>query len=416
MKRFTSFISEAQMSQAAEQARKLGLKSDGHGNWIDRQGKVTARTEGGKLQFLDKKGPKAAEDPKAERRPSGVAAPAPAKKAAAPEPQKQQKAAPEEEGGEGGENILTVVFGRFNPPTVGHEKLLKSAKQVSAGGDIKIYPSRSQDPKKNPLDPDEKASYMKKMFPDFKDDIVNDPEMKTIFNVLVAADEDGYDSVTIVVGSDRQAEFENLATKYNGELYNFENIRVVSAGVRDADAEGVEGMSASKMRKAVADDDFKAFRMGTPKSLNDADTQGLFDATRRGLKLGKAKKTEDDTKKEEWQIAPKLFPQTLRENYLTGKIFKMGDLVESLNTGLVGKITRRGTNHLICVTEEGIMFKSWVSDLTEALGSEKTRPAGKPNTLVGTPGYTKLTMKMTGTKKIKNFNVEELLNKYMLKK
>ena len=101
---------------------------------------------------------------------------------------------------------------------------------------------------------------------------------------------------------------------------------------------------------------------------------------------------------------------------MTGKIFKMGDLVESLNTGLVGKITRRGTNHLICVTEEGIMFKSWVSDLTEALGSEKTRPAGKPNTLVGTPGYTKLTMKMTGTSKIKNFNVEELLNKYMLKK
>ena len=341
----------------------------------------------------------------------------PHKKAAAPAPQQQKQAAPEEEGGEGEENILTVVFGRFNPPTVGHEKLLKSAKQVSAGGDIKIYPSRSQDSKKNPLDPDEKASYMKKMFPDFKDDIVNDPEMKTIFNVLVAADEDGYDSVTIVVGSDRQAEFENLATKYNGELYNFENIRVVSAGVRDADAEGVEGMSASKMRKAVADDDFKAFRMGTPKSLSDAETQGLFDATRRGLKLGKAKKTDDDkTKKESWEIAPKLFPQELRENYLTGKIFRMGDLVESLNTGLVGKITRRGTNHLICVSEDGIMFKSWVSDLAEALGSEKTRPAGKPNTLVGTPGYTKLTMKMTGTSKIKNFNVEELLNKYMLKK
>ena len=412
MKRFTSFISEAQMSQAAEQARKLGLKSDGHGNWIDRQGKVTARTEGGKLEFIDKKGP-AAEDPKAERKPSGVAAPAPAQKAAAPAPQPQKQAAPEEENGEE-EKILTIVFGRFNPPTVGHEKLLKSAKQVSAGGDIKIYPSRSQDPKKNPLDPDEKASFMKKMFPDFKDDIVNDPEMKTIFNVLVAADEDGYDSVTIVVGSDRQAEFENLATKYNGELYSFANIRVVSAGVRDADAEGVEGMSASKMRAAVADDDFKAFRSGTPKTLSDAETQALMDATRRGMKLGKAKKKEEQ--KESWQIAPKLFPQELRENYLTGKIFRMGDLVESLNTGLVGKITRRGTNHLICVTEEGIMFKSWVSDLAEALGSEKTRPAGKPNTLVGTPGYTKLTMKMTGTSKIKNFNVEELLNKYMLKK
>ena len=413
MKRFTSFISEAQLSQAAEQARKLGLKSDGHGNWIDRQGKVTARTEGGKLEFIDKKGPAAQEDPKAERKPSGAEAPAPAKKAAAPAPQQQQKkAAPEEEGGEE-ERILTVAFGRFNPPTVGHEKLLKSTQQVSAGGDIKIYPSRTQDSKKNPLDPDEKASFMKKAFPDFKDNIVNDPEMKTIFNVLTRAQEDGYNSVTIVVGSDRQAEFENLATKYNGDLYDFENIRVVSAGVRDADAEGVEGMSASKMRKATAEDDFKAFRSGTPKALDDADTQALYDATRRGLKLGKVKKEDQ---KENWEIAPRLFPQTLRENYLTGKIFKMGDLVESLNTGLIGKITRRGTNHLICVTEEGIMFKSWVSDLTEALGSEKTRPAGKPNTLVGTPGYTKLAMKMTGTSKIKNFNVEELLNKYMLKK
>ena len=413
MKRFTSFISEAQLSQAAEQARKLGLKSDGHGNWIDRQGKTVARTESGKLNFIDKKGPATPEDSEVEKGSSGVAAPEPAQKVAAPLPQQQKRqATPEDEGEE--ERILTVVFGRFNPPTIGHEKLLKSAKQVSAGGDIKIYPSRSQDSKKNPLDPDEKASYMKKTFPDFKDNIVNDPEMKTIFNVLIAADQDGYDSVTIVVGSDRQAEFENLATKYNGELYNFKTIRVVSAGVRDADAEGVEGMSASKMRDAVADNDFKAFRMGTPKALSDADTQGLFDATRRGLKIGKAKKEEQ---KENWEIAPKLFPQILRENYLTGKIFRMGDLVESLNTGLVGKITRRGTNYLICVTEDGVMFKSWIKDVMEAnLGSEKTRPAGKPNTLVGTPGYTKLAMKMTGTKKIKNFNVEELLNKYMLKK
>ena len=305
MKRFTSFISEAQLSQAAEQARKLGLKSDGHGNWIDRQGKVTARTEGGKLAFIDKKGPKAAEDPKAERKPSGAEAPAPAKKAAAPAPQQQQqkKAAPEEEGGEE-ERILTVAFGRFNPPTVGHEKLLKSTQQVSAGGDIKIYPSRTQDSKKNPLDPDEKASFMKKAFPDFKDNIVNDPEMKTIFNVLTRAQEDGYNSVTIVVGSDRQAEFENLATKYNGELYNFENIRVVSAGVRDADAEGVEGMSASKMRKAVADDDYKAFRSGTPKALDDAETQALMDATRRGMKLGKAKKKEEDKTKKKTGKSP----------------------------------------------------------------------------------------------------------------
>ena len=93
-----------------------------------------------------------------------------------------------------------------------------------------------------------KISFMKKMFPDFEENIVNDEEMRSIFNVLVTASEEGYENVNIVVGSDRQAEFENLATKYNGELYDFENIRVISAGVRDADAEGVEGMSASKMK------------------------------------------------------------------------------------------------------------------------------------------------------------------------
>merc|ERR1712196_59146 len=101
---------------------------------------------------------------------------------------------------------------------------------------------------------------------DYSENIVNDDEMKSIFNVLVTASEQGYGNVNIIVGSDRQAEFENLAQKYNGELYDFELIRVISAGVRDADAEGVEGMSASKMRKAVVDDDFEAFRKGTPKS------------------------------------------------------------------------------------------------------------------------------------------------------
>ena len=117
---------------------------------------------------------------------------------------------------------------------------------------------------------------MKKLFPDFEENIIKDSEMKSIFNVLIAADEEGYDNVNIVVGADRQAEFENLATKYNGELYNFDDIRVVSAGIRDADAEGVEGMSASKMRKAVVDGNFKAFKSGTPKNIKDDDVQSIF--------------------------------------------------------------------------------------------------------------------------------------------
>jgi hypothetical protein len=186
--------------------------------------------------------------------------------------------------------------------------------------------------------------------------------MRSIFDVLITANEEGYSSVNIVVGSDRQAEFENLAQKYNGDLYNFDLIRVVSAGVRDADADGVEGMSASKMRKAVLDNDFDSFRRGTPKSLDDTDTQSLFNAVRQGMGAKKKKKEVVEL----WQIAPKYDQQTLRENYLTGKIFRIGDIVENLNTGLVGKIIRRGTNHLICLTKEEYMFKSWIKDVMEA--------------------------------------------------
>ena len=410
MKSFFQFLNEAQ-SQASMQASKLNLKSDGHGGWLDSRGKFVATTEDGKLKFLDKKKAKGPEEtkgqPRAQAKPEEKE-----KKAKAPEDTKKKSSGEDEEGGgASGETTetLTIAFGRFNPPTVGHGKLLSAAKKAAAGEDLKIYPSRSQDAKKNPLDPDMKISFMKKMFPDFSEVIINDDEMKSIFNVLVAADEAGYKNVNIIVGSDRQAEFENLATKYNGELYNFDNIRVISAGVRDADAEGVEGMSASKMRKAVMDDDYDSFRRGTPKELDDGDTTSLFDAVRAGMKV-KAKKKEVT---ELWQIAPKCDPRGLREQYVGGFIYRMGDLVEHLNTGLIGKIIRRGTNHLICVTEEDYMFKSWIRDVmeyTEKKMERRMRVPQKPNTLVGTGGYLKNAMVATGTTGIKNF-----INKYKKK-
>tara|TARA_A100001201_G_scaffold2540_5_gene6382 strand:- start:255 stop:1487 length:1233 start_codon:yes stop_codon:yes gene_type:complete len=409
MKSFFQFLSEA--SQASMQAKKLNLKSDGHGGWLDSRGNFVATTEDGKLKFVDKKKPKAQDDKPAQRT------------AAAPKPEaKPEKSAPEETGtkkskeSEEGEatdgttETLTVAFGRFNPPTVGHGKLLAATKKAAEGQDFKIYPSRTQDAKKNPLDPDMKVSYMKKMFPDYEENIINDDEMKTIFNVLTTADEQGYRNVNIVVGSDRQAEFENLATKYNGDLYDFENIRVISAGVRDADAEGVEGMSASKMRKAVQDDDFDAFRRGTPKELDDGDTQALFDAVRQGMKLKAKKKAVAEM----WEIAPRYDQRGLRNQYVNGLIYRLGDIVESLHTGLVGKIIRRGTNHLICVTKEDYMFKSWIRDVmeyTEVKMDRRMRVPGKPNTLEGTGGYTKNAMAATGTTGIKNF-----INKYKAKK
>ena len=416
MKSFFQFLTEAE-SKAKEQARKLGLKSDGHGGWIDRRGDFVAKTEGDRLRFFDK-GQKAAEEPgKTKKRTPEL--PVNGKKQARGPVQQMLKRRkdddlagaplqkkPEEEDKKGEGQTLTTAFGRFNPPTVGHEKLLSAARKAAAGGALKIYPSRTQDAKKNPLDPDMKISYMKKMFPDYEEEIVNDAEMRSIFDVLKTADEDGFDNVNIIVGADRQSEFENLAQKYNGELYDFDLIRVISAGVRDSDAEGVEGMSASKLRKAVQDDDFDTFRRGTPKGLKDADAQAVFDAVRTGMG-GKKKKVTESYKL--WEIAPRDDHKGLRENYVKGLIYKIGDIVESLNTGLIGEIIRRGTNHLICVTKENYMFKSWIKDVMEAV---KPGQNNADQRLVGTDAYLKFAQSMTpGSSYGRQF-----INKYKKKK
>ena len=416
MKSFFQFLTETE-SKAGAQARKLGLKSDGHGGWLDRSGEFVAKTEGDKLRFFNKNQRPGRDPDQTPGRPSHL--PVNGKKQPKGPVQQMLKRRkdddlagaplqkkPEEEGEKKEVKTLTTAFGRFNPPTVGHEKLLGAARKAAAGGPLKIYPSRSHDPKKNPLDPDMKISYMKKMFPDYEEEIINDAEMKSIFDVLKTADADGFDNVNIIVGADRQAEFENLAVKYNGELYDFDQIRVISAGVRDSDAEGVEGMSASKMRKAVQDDDFDSFRRGTPKGLKDADAQAVFDAVRTGMK-GKKKKVKESY--ELWEIAPRDDQKGLRENYVKGLIYKIGDIVENLNTGLIGEIIRRGTNHLICVTKEDYMFKSWVKDVMEAV---KPGQNNSDQRLVGTNAYLNFAKSMVPGQSYGR----QFINKYKKKK
>ena len=414
MKTLFQFLNEARVSQASQEAKKLNLTSDGHGSWRDSRGKLVAKTVGGKLKMLTAQERAAEEGGTArQKKPEEVKAP----KAAAPPPQAAKMKTKKPEDAQSGmmSNDITVVFGRFNPPTTGHEKLLQAAEKAAQGGDFKIYPSRTQDPKKNPLDPDMKVSYMRKMFPKYEEQIVNDSEMISIFNVLTTAYEEGYKNVNIIVGADRQAEFENLANKYNKDLYDFKQIRVISAGVRDADAEGVEGMSASKMRKAVADDDYAAFKSGSPSGAKEGDVRAMFDAVRAGM--GGKKKKEV---KELWQIAPRYDQKGLRENYVKKKVFRMGDVIESLSTGLVGKIIRRGTNYLISVSESNVMFKSWIHDVmeyTEKKMESRMRDKTHPNYLVGTGGFRKNAQaKVAGQGKIRNFNIEHFINKYKLRK
>ena len=216
MKNFLRFLGEAKQSAASLEAKNKGLVYDSQrSGWVNPKTKeLVARTEKGKLHFVGKRGPGEEEAPSKEKTAKKPEIKAKTTKIAPTKSQsKPAEKEPETSEEEVGADTLTVTFGRFNPPTFGHGKLLSAAKKASEGGDLKVYPSRSQDPKKNPLDPDMKISFMRKMFPDYAESIINDSEMKTIFNVLTAADEDGYANVNIVVGSDRQAEFENLATK-----------------------------------------------------------------------------------------------------------------------------------------------------------------------------------------------------------
>ena len=423
MKTFLNFLSEA---GAAEKARKKNLTSDRKGKWLDQSGKPVAYTNQGDLKFYDKKkkeedegGQRASAQPETQgRQKQPVFAKPTNGRKFVPFPKVDQDAvaanelidvenqvqqaledAPELAGGDL-EQPITITFGRFNPPTVGHEKLLQAASKIAAGGDLKIYPSRTHEPKKNPLSPGSKIEFMKKMFPDHEESIVDNPKMKSIFDVLKSVNNAGYSSINIVVGADRQAEFESLAQKYNGEegFYSFDQIRVVSAGTRDPDAEGVEGMSASLLRKAVMDGDGETFNKGMPKGLSSPDIQALFNSVKSGLSVP-AKKKETKQKKETkesydlWEVAPKYDWQNLRENYVKENVFNVGDSVESLNTGLIGRIIRRGTNYLICLAENNVMFKSWIKDVNE---QKLTNVSGVPATqrLVGTDALRKYAEKM----------------------
>jgi hypothetical protein len=333
MKNFLAFITEA--SGAAAQAKAMGLTGDGHGDYYDREGNLVAKTVRGQLKIFQKKTSTPEQDP-----------------------QQQMQQEPEMDPSmEKTKGPLTVGFGRFNPPTIGHEKLINHIKQTAGTGEYKIYPSHSQDPKKNPLDSMTKTELMKVMFPDHANNIIHDTKMRTIFDVLASAHADGHNEVNIVVGADRKAEFENLANKYNGSLYSFDKINVVSAGERDPDSEGVEGMSASKMRKAAKDGDFDTFASGLPNTLKKKDKENVFMITRQSMGIDENYST--------WEIAPKFDPKGLRENFISGKIFSVGSLAESLNTGMIGKVIRRGANHIICLTKEGYLFKSWIKDVNE---------------------------------------------------
>ena len=390
MKSFFQFLRE---STAVQQATRLGLKTDGHGGWYDNKGEFVAKTEKGTLKFFNKRQRVGKQDPPQTDKEKNLSATSSAP-AAAPEEPTQAKAAPEKEPQkdantpvvleppevEKTKGTLTIAFGRFNPPTTGHEKLLDTVSKSSDDGDYVIVPSRSQDPKKNPLDTDTKVSIMRQMFPQHSERIVNDPQNRTIFDVLKKAHMDGYANVRIVGGADRQKEFDKLVNNYNGKMYQFDNVEVRSAGDRDPDSDDVEGMSASKQRKAAVENNFDAFYKGIPSSMSKKAAKEMFNNIRLAMNVSEGWNM--------WEISPLFDWKNLRENYVKKKIFNIGEIVENLNHGLVGRIIRRGANHLICVTEDNIMFKSWIKDVNEQKNTEVSGVPGDQR-LIGTDAHFK---------------------------
>ena len=400
MKTFLQFITE---STATQQAARLGLESDGHGGWTDRNtGEFVAKTEKGKLKFFNKRQKVGGKDPAQTEKEKNISDPnfvdpklqqQQPQQEPAPDQQQQQQQVQSPDLAAGPPPVpktkgtLTLAFGRFNPPHAGHQQLMDIAAQSAEAeeSDYIIVPSRSQDKKKNPLDADTKVSIMRQMFPQHSERIVNDGANRTIFDVLKKAHNDGYTNVRIVAGQDRVKEFDKLSQNYNGQLYQFDNMEVISSGDRDPDAEGMEGLSSSRMRLAAAEGDFKTFRAGLPEGTPRKMAMTLFDTVRETMNVKEMKEFWNI-----WEIAPKYDLENLRESYIAKEIFNIGDKVENLNTGMIGRIIRRGANHLICVAENNIMFKSWVKDLREAVVNTTT-PSGVPASqrLVGTDSHRK---------------------------
>lgn len=267
------------------------------------------------------------------------------------------------------ERAVYFTFGRMNPPTIGHGKLLDTLAAKAGRNPYKIYVSQSQDPTKNPLSYSDKIKNIRKMFPKHARSVMVDKGVHNVMDIATTLYKQGFRKIVMVVGSDRVIEFETLLTKYNGKesrhgLYNFADIKVISAGERDPDAEGVEGMSASKLRAAAKDNDFIKFSQGVPNSLTTKDTKKLFNDVRRGMGL-----VEEVTFKNHIALNP---ISESREAFVQGKLYDIGDKVYIKSSGLPATISILGSNYVIVETADGHKSRQWIDgvELVEAKASK----------------------------------------------
>lgn len=237
-------------------------------------------------------------------------------------------------------STIVMAFGRLNPPTIGHELLVKAVAALAKkhNADHIIYVSRTQDAKKNPLTVDQKVSYARQSFKGMN--IVGASDKVRTF-IEAAKDLTGkYDNLIMIAGSDRVVEYKQLLDRYNGKDFNFKSILVVSAGERDPDEEGAAGMSASKMRAAASANDFSKFKQGVPSAMSDMVARRMFDDVRAGMKLNE--QTDD-----------------VREDYVNDRVFNVGDVV--IHEGVEKAIVYRGTNYVVLEGNN----RAWLNDITK---------------------------------------------------
>ena len=259
------------------------------------------------------------------------------------------------------EKTVYFTFGRLNPPTIGHEKLLDVLARKAGKNPYKIYLSQSQDKDKNPLQYKDKVKIARKMFPRHARSIVMSPkgQARNIMEVASAIYNEGFKNVVMVVGSDRVNEFTARLEAVNGKkgrhgFYNFAKITVISAGNRDPDAEGTEGMSASKMRAAASSNDFASFSQGLPKAIGNGEAKKIYNAVRSGMGLKEQKEFKNHI-----QLEP---VSEIRESYMDGKLFEVGDEVVIKGQGIVAEIKHLGANYVI-VESKGEVYRKWLTDV-----------------------------------------------------
>ena len=264
------------------------------------------------------------------------------------------------------EKSFAFTFGRFNPPTIGHEKLIRTV--ASQGMDYKIFLSRSQDAIKNPLSPSDKLKWMTMIFRNYASHIMIMPS-NMVLELATKIYNMGYKNITMVVGSDRILEFKSILTKYNDEknrhgYYNFKNIKVVSAGERDPDEEGVTGMSASKLRNYAARGDLKNFKRGIPGNLNEKQKNELFFDVRKGMGLSVSLAADFEPKEDKLKTLQEFETQQVRDLYIREVIFNIGEQVKNNKLEIEGKVIRRGTNYIVLEDVNNNLHKSWIWDCT----------------------------------------------------